>query len=230
MYSFIYPSKILLVIRDGIATSRDDLEEYFRVDPSSAPRLWRNLDDLERAGLIEKRGHGKYKTTALLNDCLRLLNVSLTALAAGSTPHIFHPSHYKSKEADFKSDILVFMPFEERFKPVYEDHLKPVASKLGLKIIRADDFYTTGHIVNEIWTALLETRFVIADCTDRNPNVFYEVGMAHVVGKPTLLITQNVEDVPFDLRHLRFLHYEFTPRGMKDFEKNIKSTVETIKF
>jgi hypothetical protein len=50
---------------------------------------------------------------------------------------------------------------------------------------------------------MLRSRVVICDCTGRNPNVFYEIGIAHTLGREVILITQNPEDIPFDLRHLR---------------------------
>jgi hypothetical protein len=69
---------------------------------------------------------------------------------------------------------------------------------------------------------------IVADCTDRNPNVFYEIGLAHAIGKPTILLTQREEDVPFDLRHWRYIAYQLTPRGMKEFEAKFKQTVRNV--
>lgn len=71
-------------------------------------------------------------------------------------------------------------------------------------------------------------RIVIADLTGKNPNVFYEVGVAHTVGENVILITQRIEDVPFDLRHLRHIQYEYTPRGMIVFEQRLKATILNI--
>jgi hypothetical protein len=99
-----------------------------------------------------------------------------------------------------------------------------------MTIARADDFFIGGHIMTEIWSAIVKAKVLIADCTGRNPNVFYEIGLAHALGKPVVLITQASEDVPFDLRHYRYIQYEFTPRGMKSFEdtliRTLKSTLE----
>ena len=53
-------------------------------------------------------------------------------------------------------------------------------------------------------------------------------GVAHTIGKPTILITQKSEDVPFDLRYLRYIPYQLTPRGMKEFEKTFKETVINV--
>lgn len=119
------------------------------------------------------------------------------------------------------------MPFSSDLKEVYEDHIKNVAASLKLKIARADDFFSASAVMQEVWTAICKSRLIIAECTGRNPNVFYEIGLAHTVGKSVILITQNIEDVPFDLRHIRYIPYEYTPHGMKKFEVNLANTIRT---
>jgi hypothetical protein len=121
------------------------------------------------------------------------------------------------------------MPFADELAPVYHDHMKAVADKLGKTIARADDFFTTEEIVPEIWTALLKTKLVIADCTGRNANVFYELGLAHAIGRRAIVTTQNISDIPFDLSHRRYIKYDMTPRGMKKFEMDLERTIrETL--
>jgi nucleoside 2-deoxyribosyltransferase len=71
----------------------------------------------------------------------------------------------------------------------------------------------------------LSASLTVADCTGRNPNVFYEIGLAHALGKPVILITQNSEDIPFDVTHIRYIQYEFTPRGMERFEQKLIDAV-----
>jgi nucleoside 2-deoxyribosyltransferase len=108
---------------------------------------------------------------------------------------------------------------------VYEDHIAASARELGLSVARGDDFFTSHSVMADIWAAIMSARAVIADCTGRNPNVFYEIGLAHAVGKPVILITQNNDDVPFDIRHLRYIQYDYTPRGMRIFEKRLTDTL-----
>ena len=117
------------------------------------------------------------------------------------------------------------MPFAPELKPIYDDHIVPVVNQLGRKASRGDDFFGTGAVMSEIWNAIFASQIVIADCTGRNPNVFYEIGVAHTVGKPVILLTQIVEDVPFDLRHIRFIKYELTRRGMQKFEEDLLATL-----
>lgn len=126
------------------------------------------------------------------------------------------------------SSCFVLMPFSERLKPVYEDHIKKVVVSLGLECQRADDIFLNREIIEDIWESINQARILIADLTGKNPNVFYEVGVAHTVGKSVILITQRIEDVPFDLRHLRHIQYKFTPKGMGAFEDRLKSTILNI--
>jgi hypothetical protein len=125
-------------------------------------------------------------------------------------------------------DVFVLMPFEAGLRPVYDDHIKAVAKQLSMSVARADDFFTTHAVVDDIWAAVYAAKVVIADCTGRNPNVFYEIGMAHTVGKPVVLITQNDADVPFDLKSLRYIHYSYTPPGMRMFEERLLKTISGI--
>jgi len=81
--------------------------------------------------------------------------------------------------------------------------------------------------MDDIVEAVRNSRIVVADLTCRDPNVFYETGICHALGKDVILITQD-EDVPFDLKHIRHIFYEYTPRGMKRFEKTLKETIKSI--
>lgn len=139
-----------------------------------------------------------------------------------------HPVLGTPRRLRRRLDVFVLMPFTDALNPVYEDHIKSVVTRSSLAIARADDFFTHGTILSDIWTAINHAKVIIADCTGRNPNVFYEIGLAHCLGKPTVLVTQNLDDVPFDLRHLRVLQYAYNPRGMVDFEKALEQTIREI--
>lgn len=123
---------------------------------------------------------------------------------------------------------FVLMPFQDEMKPVYEDHIKKVVINLGLECKRADDIFRDTAIIEDVWESINRARILIADLTGKNPNVFYEVGVAHTVGKNVILITQRIEDVPFDLLYLRHLRYEYNPRGMIVFEQRLKATILNI--
>jgi nucleoside 2-deoxyribosyltransferase len=69
---------------------------------------------------------------------------------------------------------------------------------------------------------------VLADLTRKNANVLYEVGICHALGKPVLLLTQSLDDVPFDLRHRRVLVYEYSPRGCKLLESRLRENMNAV--
>jgi len=121
--------------------------------------------------------------------------------------------------------LFVLMPFAPDLKPIYDNHIKKVADTLDLYIARADDFFSQNSIMHEIWSAIYNATILIADCTGKNPNVFYEIGIAHTLDKPVILITQNPDDVPFDLRHRRYIQYAYTPLGMEKFERDLAATI-----
>jgi hypothetical protein len=103
---------------------------------------------------------------------------------------------------------FVMMPFSTEMDRLYADLIKPVAEQFGLSVIRADEIFSPGAITEQIRVAIQQSRLCIADVTHKNPNVLYEVGIAHTLGKPTLLLTRNIDDVPFDLRSLRLIIYD----------------------
>ena len=122
--------------------------------------------------------------------------------------------------------VFVLMPFSVELKPIYENHIKKIVSELNLRIGRADDFLGPGPIIQDIWSAIHAARIVIAECTGHSLNVLYEIGLAHATGRHTILISQSLDELPFDLRHLRIIHYKYTPPGMEVFEKTL---IEAIK-
>jgi len=125
--------------------------------------------------------------------------------------------------------VFVLMPFSVELKPIYENHIKKTVSELKLRVGRADDFFGAGPIMQDIWSAIHAARIVVADCTGRNPNVFYEIGLAHAIGRHTILISQSLDDIPFDLRHLRIILYQYTPPGMTKFEEDLIKTIKESK-
>lgn len=102
--------------------------------------------------------------------------------------------------------VSAMMPFDAAFAPVY-DSLKATAEKIGLRCRRVDEIWENPAIIQDVVSLIDRSRVVICDCTGRNANVFYEIGIAHTLGREVILITQNDADIPFDLRHLRHVRY-----------------------
>ncbi len=123
---------------------------------------------------------------------------------------------------------FVLMPFAEKFQPLYEDHIRPTIENAGLRCERADEIQGTSLITWDIWEKINRSRFLIAELTDQNPNVFYELGLAHALSKDVVLLTQSMDFVPFDLKVLRCILYEFTPRGIQKLEKSLEATITAL--
>ena len=100
----------------------------------------------------------------------------------------------------------VMMPFEAGFFDVYTA-LQEAATEVGLACRRADEIWENPAIIQDIVTLIDKSFVVVCDCTGRNPNVFYEIGIAHTLGREVILISQIYADIPFDLRHLRYIPY-----------------------
>jgi len=124
--------------------------------------------------------------------------------------------------------VFFACPFSEPFDTIYRDHIVTGIDAAGWTVERADDVYTEGPVMEHVWQRINESSFVIADLTGRNPNVMYEVGIAHTVGRPVMLITQTVEDIPFDLRHLRYVVYENSFAGYATLVESMKAPLRRL--
>lgn len=126
---------------------------------------------------------------------------------------------------------FVVMPFgREDLNVVYEDFVRPVLeTSCALSVVRGDDLFGSNVVMDDIRSSIAGAAMVLADLTGKNANVFYEVGIAHTLDVPVLLLAQSMDDVPFDLRHRRVLVYEYSPRGCKKLESALANHVrETI--
>ncbi len=107
-----------------------------------------------------------------------------------------------------KPFVFVLMPFEPSFKDIYEFGIKGAAAEVDAYAERVDEQIFTEGILERAFNQINKADVVVADMTGRNPNVFYEVGYAHALGKIVLLLTQSVADIPFDLQHHQHTVYE----------------------
>lgn len=132
------------------------------------------------------------------------------------------------RRSQYEMDIFMIMPFRERFDTIYSDVVQPVVTGLNLTIKRGDDFTSAqGAIMQDVWAAINAARLVIVETTEVNANVYYELGIAHTLGKPAILLTQrdNIDDVPFDIRHLRFTIYDDSIAGARKLTSNLRRSL-----
>jgi hypothetical protein len=187
------------------------------------------VESLTTAKLIENIG-----------DKQRVVDISLDR----DSPLVDTSSEFKklSKAVNVSSadTCFVMMPFAPPLGDYYTKIFEPAIKKAGLKAVRADDdIFGTGKIIDQIWDGINSAKVLIAELTSRNPNVYYELGLAHALKKPVVLVCSNEQDVPFDLKHIRVIYYDKDDPfwGAKLIEKvaeNILSAIsnpaETILF
>ncbi len=130
-------------------------------------------------------------------------------------------SIFKVDDLKAKSNTcFVLMPFTLKWSNRVWKHLQRIMKENGFICNRADNLYG-ADVLEDIWKAIKESEIIIADTTSKNPNVFYEIGIAHALGKKVVLITQNIDDIPFDFRRFRHIHYEDNTDGIEILENEI---------
>jgi hypothetical protein len=128
-----------------------------------------------------------------------------------------------------ETDCFVMIPFNEPYLTIFKDHIKkPLENEFKIIAIKADDIFKPEPIIDSVQYQIKKSDILIADITERNPNVYYEVGFAHALEKKIIFTSQNVDSIPFDVAHWRCIKYEFTPRGMTDFEVKLVNAVKSI--
>ncbi len=139
-------------------------------------------------------------------------------------PMVFQIPEHENVEPALASAM---MPFDAGFNPVY-DSIKQAVDNVGLRCRRADDIWENAAIIQDVVALIDRSRVVVCDCTGRNPNVFYEIGIAHTLGREVILITQSEHDIPFDLRHLRHIRYLNNAEGRATLTEALQARLHTI--
>jgi hypothetical protein len=118
------------------------------------------------------------------------------------------PGSYEDAALD-RSDkhAFILMPFSEPYNSYYAHIFKPALEAAGFRVSRDDDIFSPTPIITDIQQSIVHSDIILCEVSERNPNVFYELGMAHAIGKPALLVSRNKHDIPFDLQHIRHILY-----------------------
>ena len=99
---------------------------------------------------------------------------------------------------------------------------------LGYQCNRADDIWNNQHILDDIIELIETAAVVVCDLSNRNPNVFYEAGIAHTLGKEVILLTQSDNDVPFDLQSIRYVRYLNNNQGRQEMIRQLFERVRKL--
>lgn len=139
---------------------------------------------------------------------------------------VFAPNVFKLPDSQQNDNLVgVMMPFSTEFDAVFEA-IKQSCDSYEVK--RADEIWEDSAIIQDVFSIIFTSKCVIADLTESNPNVYYEVGIAHTLGKVVIPISQNTDNFPFDLRHHRCLKYVNNEQGRTELTKKLKEKVKGI--
>jgi hypothetical protein len=146
----------------------------------------------------------------------------------GARRIVFSPTVFKvpGEKPDLNL-VSVMMPFDVSMRPVY-DTIKLAASATGYQCKRADDIWDDSTVIQDVFSLIFQSYIVVCDFTGKNPNVFYEAGIAHTLGKHVIPITQNPEHIPFDLRHHRYAKYLNNTEGRDGLQKELEDRLNVL--
>lgn len=141
---------------------------------------------------------------------------------------VFSPNLFQIPNEPLEHDLVsVMMPFEMEFSATH-DAIKSACSHAGLKCIRADDVWDHSTVIQDVFSLIFRSFVVVCDFSGKNANVLYETGIAHTLGKHVVPITQSEGDVPFDLRHHRFLKYLNNEEGRTKLTGELAKRLSTL--
>ncbi|MCI0535336.1 MAG: nucleoside 2-deoxyribosyltransferase [Verrucomicrobiales bacterium] len=121
---------------------------------------------------------------------------------------------------------FIIMPFKNEFRPVRDTIYEAVKESARGQAIRADDIFRQGEVIDHVKEAIERADFCVADTTDNNPNVMWEVGYARALRKPVVVIRQNTEQIPFDVRAERVFIYKLT--NLASLRKQLVGVIERL--
>jgi nucleoside 2-deoxyribosyltransferase len=127
-----------------------------------------------------------------------------------------------------KKLCFVLMPFNDKLREVYDKAIKPACVKAGFESRRVDELKGTFNINRKIIEHIFSSDAIVADLTGWNPNVFYEMGVAHAIDNKTIMIIQEKENLPFDVSAYRSVLYDHTEAGLEKLSENITESLMSI--
>lgn len=139
----------------------------------------------------------------------------------------FAPNVFSIPDGDVENDLVtVMMPFAG-FDGVY-GAIKNACNNAGFRCLRADDIWDNSTIIQDIFSLIYRAKIVVVDFTGKNPNVMYETGIAHTLGKTVVPLAQHTQDIPSDMVHHRALIYLRNSEGLAKLQHDLFNKLKTI--
>lgn len=174
--------------------------------------------------ILKEKADGQYLLTTLSGEFISTEINEVDAVQKIT----FTPSVFKIPKKPTNSKLIsVMMPFSPAYRGTYEA-IKKVADYMELECLRADDIWENSTFIQDIFDLIFCSRIIIVDFSERNPNVMYETGIAHTLGKVVIPITQSISDIPSDLGHHRALKYLPNDEGYRNLSNELYKRIKTI--
>lgn len=172
-------------------------------------------------------------TVTLRCDGVEVTRSTLPFSLPQSQVGVFAVDRANVEFSDFKvhpvePKAFVVMQFSSPYNEVYSEVIKSICDEEHIDVTRIDEEAGPGLIIQDITRAIREAKVVIADISPVNANVFYEVGFAHALNKPTILLAEKGTKLPFDVSPFRTLFYENSIGGKRIFEEGLRKHLRAV--
>jgi hypothetical protein len=202
----------------------------------SVALLLRNRGLIDRAVVVSLNGFSHQARSAAQEYNIELLEIEdLRQRVGGREQEVERAEDELEKSflqaqrsPDQPKRVFVLMPFSSEFEDVYVLGIRAVAEKLGFVVERADSIEHNENILDVIQDRIRNCDLVIADTTNQNPNVMYEVGYAHACEQETVLISRSGENIPFDLQSINHIFYDTIVSLREKLEGRLKHMVDGV--
>ncbi len=236
---------ILLLLRknktwEELCSKFDHADPVQLITNTTSMTLLKKLIEMRDTGLISFEDFdtgevikpaGEIKVTNLWSNIrIALGGMSLSEavmISRHSKGMAIKPVFGRPQELEEKIDIFVLMPFKTKLEKIYTNHIKKLGEQLDLTIRRADEIFSPRPFMEKVWDGICSAQLIIADCTEKNANVFYEIGVAHTIGKKVVLITRSDKDIPSDIKHFDYIPYIYDPEGVEKLIEGLKDYLKS---
>lgn len=130
--------------------------------------------------------------------------------------HFLNSAGIQESDLIEKDFVFILTPFHEKFDEAYNT-IKKVCNSADIRCVRGDEQNFKGDIFSHVLLNIVQAKLVIANISGRNPNVMYELGLAHALDKNVILVAETLQDIPVDLKSKRIVTYTNT----QELEKNL---------
>lgn len=153
---------------------------------------------------------------------------ALFSEASAAPESNIQPTVFRIPDGSVEQDLVSMMlPFDSSFDPVF-DIVRSAGKEISLRVLNVKQIWDETEIIQDIFSLIYRSKFVVCDFSGRNPNVFYEAGIAHTLGRFVIPIVQNVDDIPFDLKHHRHIIYLNNDEGRQKLFQEILPRMKVL--